>query len=203
MLLETKKINQIWKQSYKLLFAIIGISILIWNLIGGYFDNYTINIVYKGDYNDYTINFFSTFTGWSNIMLLVWFLYAGICHQLENKRKLLSYPVALTVGLYITITFIIYNCLLVPTQGFPSDPRNVITTIFDHIINPLVFVIYVICFFENKQPVKSTVLLKKYLAKIIGFLLIYCFYAIVRGGITPGCWWSLYIFWPPRRRRIS
>ncbi|AGM25069.1 Pr6Pr family membrane protein [Spiroplasma chrysopicola] len=179
----TLKIKLIWKQIYKLFFAILGISILAWAFINGILDKDNIINKYNSDYTVYVTDFFTTFTCLSNLGILFWFIFSGIRHRYENKTKIQSYPVALAGAVYITITFIIYNFLLLPTDPLPTSALGWITTVVDHMINPVAFVIYVIFLMENKTKVNLKQFFSKYFWKYIIVLIGYCLYAMIRGEL--------------------
>ncbi|ELL44963.1 Pr6Pr family membrane protein [Spiroplasma melliferum] len=177
------KIKLAWKQIYKLFFAIVGLVILGWAFINGILNQNDIINHYNGDYTVYTLDFFTTFTCLSNLGILFWFLISGIRHHQENKNKIQSYPVALAAACYITITFIIYNCLLLPTQPLPGSPIGWITTVIDHMTNPIAFVIYILFFMENKQEINLKQFFRKNFWKYLLVLLGYCAYAMIRGEL--------------------
>lgn len=144
------KIKLAWKQIYKLFFAIVGLAILGWAFINGILNKNDIMNRYNGDYNVYTLDFFTTFTCLSNLGILFWFLISGIRHHQENKNKIQSYPVALAATCYIIITFIIYNCLLLPTQSLPGGAIGWITTVIDRPYNKSNWICYLHLIFYGK-----------------------------------------------------
>ncbi|PPE06281.1 Pr6Pr family membrane protein [Mesoplasma corruscae] len=172
-----------FKISYKLFFGLLSFTVMIAYYVWGIFNNNDIIDVYNGNYETFTIDYFTTFTLLSNVLVHAWLIAAGINYKQEGKSKLLGHTTANTLATLITLTFIIYNFVLIPVQGFPTQTFSWITSIINHVITPIIFVIYVNFMMENKEIViKKEYILKKFWIPFT-MTLAYCLFAMFRGEL--------------------
>ncbi|AUM62612.1 Pr6Pr family membrane protein [Spiroplasma monobiae] len=169
--------------TYKLFFGLLSFftifSYYIWNIISAH----EVNGTYLGNYEIYTIDYFTTFTLLSNVIVQAWFLYAALNHKNEGKTKLLSYTAANSLATMITVTLIVYNALLIPVEGFPSHPFSIFVTLIDHALVPIAFILYVNIFMKNKDKVSlKEFFIKKFWIQFV-MVLSYCVFAMVRGEL--------------------
>ncbi|AUB31500.1 Pr6Pr family membrane protein [Spiroplasma floricola] len=169
--------------TYKYFFGLLSFftifSYYIWNIATGN----EINSTYSGNYEVYTIDYFTTFTLLSNVFVQAWFLYAAINHKNEGKTKLLSYTTANSLVTMITITLIVYNGILIPVDGFPTHPFSIFVTLIDHAIVPIAFILYVNLFMRNKEQVNlKEFFFKKFWIQFM-MVLTYCIFAMIRGEL--------------------
>lgn len=170
--------------AYKLTFSILGLATLLSCYIYNVVNGETIRNDYSGNYEIYTIDFLTTFTMLSNLFVLFWMLLAAIFYKKENDSKFLSYNCALTAGVYITVTFIIYNFVLVPLDtGFPSKPFDQYVTVVDHIITPIAFIIYLLILMPKKEAVNLNEFFLKRFWVIFCLILGYCILTMLRGEL--------------------
>ncbi|AXK50948.1 Pr6Pr family membrane protein [Spiroplasma alleghenense] len=175
--------HKIFKICYKLVFGINGICILLWGYISGMLNTEMITNQYHGNYQLYTEEFITTYTFLSNILVLTWLIFSGVFHKWENKNKYQSQNFALAISCYISVTFIVYNFVLIPVEGWPSSASDQAITIFDHMINPIVMVCYLVFLMDGKQKVGVK---KEFLTKFVWIwagTLGYCVFAMLRGEL--------------------
>ncbi|AHI53591.1 hypothetical protein SSABA_v1c01790 [Spiroplasma sabaudiense Ar-1343] len=172
-----------FKISYKLIFGINGFCILLWAYISGMLNLDYITNTYNGNYQLYTEEFITTYTFLSNILVITWLIYSGIFHKNENKNRFQSQGYALAISTYISVTFIVYNFVLIPVEGWPSSASDQATTIIDHMVNPIVMVVYFVFFMENKTHVSLKEIMKNKFIYIWMGTLAYCIFAMVRGEL--------------------
>lgn len=154
-----------WRLYFKIFLAAIIAFGLIWFLVQGIVDIKTNNDDWKRtladgtvyyDYGGYVADFFSYFTYQSNILLLVWLLVAIACPWHEGKRWM-GAMTQLLVATYISITTIIFWCMLIPSNvsawhDGTATPYNAITwvcSVLLHAVSGIGFTIYV-CLFSTK-----------------------------------------------------
>ncbi|AGR42075.1 Pr6Pr family membrane protein [Spiroplasma diminutum] len=169
--------------TYKYFFGLLSFftifSYYIWNIATG---DEVLN-TYGGNYEIYTIDFFTTFTLLSNVLVQIWFLSAAINHNKEGESKFLSYTTANSLATMITVTLIVYNFVLIPVDGFPSHPFSIFVTLVDHAIVPIAFILYVNLFMRNKQRVsQKEFFIKKFWIQFV-MVLAYCIFAMTRGEL--------------------
>ncbi|ARU92065.1 hypothetical protein SCLARK_001561 [Spiroplasma clarkii] len=129
------------RMAYKLTFAIWGLASILAAYLFKIIDGTEIKTTYLGNYEIFTIDFLSTFTILSNFLVLFWLLFAAIFYKKEGEAKLLSQTSGLIASVYISVTLVIYNFVLVPLDSaFPKDSFNQYVSIMNHVINPLAFV---------------------------------------------------------------
>ncbi|QEH61941.1 hypothetical protein SCHIN_v1c07460 [Spiroplasma chinense] len=176
--MDSKKIRLIYKWVFGLLSAFSIIFYYIYNLV----DGQVIATDYFNSYETYTIDYFTTFTLLSNVLVCVWFLVAAIDYKKEGQTKILSQTTANCVAVMITVTALIWNFILVPLDdAFPSKPIPQTANVINHIISPIAYVVYVLVLMPNKININlNDFFLKKFW---IHFTLVisYCIYAMVRG----------------------
>ncbi|WP_342252258.1 Pr6Pr family membrane protein [Spiroplasma endosymbiont of Amphibalanus improvisus] len=186
--------EQIWKIIFKLVCAGIGISFLLYSWIYG-----VVNL--QELYNDalidgntayfysnaytYTQYYFSFFTIQTNIFCLLFFLIAGIWHNKEGKWKIISQDIATPIAIYITITALIFNSMLLPAMlsaGGVSALDWIITE-WEHGLFPILFVLYVILWMENRESWDVKKFMKKKVYIYISYPLLWCIMAMIRGTL--------------------
>lgn len=114
------------------------------------YDNSEI-FIYTKDIGDQIVSFFCYFTILSNIFCFIWFVYNIFNFEKEGKKKnILSPYVSLAFGLYILVTGIIYNFILLP-YIMPTTVLSWFSTIIEHQIIPIAFIIYLFCFYNYKN----------------------------------------------------
>ncbi|WP_338972751.1 Pr6Pr family membrane protein [Spiroplasma endosymbiont of Panorpa germanica] len=175
--------HKTFKICYKLIFGINGICILLWGYISGMLNTEMIQNSYRGDYQYFTEEFITTYTFLSNILVLTWLIYSGIFHSRENKNKYQSQGFATAISCYISVTFIVYNFVLIPVEGWPSSAADQAITIIDHMVNPIVMVVYLVFLMENKTKINlKEFFIKKFIWVWAGTLA-YCVFAMLRGEL--------------------
>ncbi|AHI53246.1 Pr6Pr family membrane protein [Spiroplasma culicicola] len=175
-----KQILAIYKWLFGLLSFATIVSYYIYNIVEGS----EIKNVYSGSYETYTIDYFTTFTLLSNVLACSWFLTAAIKPKKEGSGLFLSYTSANSIATMITVTFLIYNFVLVPLDtGFPSHPVDQTNTIINHIITPIAFVIYAVVLMPNKSSINLNEFFIKRFWIQFTMVLGYCIFAMVRGEL--------------------
>ncbi|WP_338985659.1 Pr6Pr family membrane protein [Spiroplasma endosymbiont of Diplazon laetatorius] len=167
--------------TYKYFFGLLSFftifSYYIWNIVTAR----EVNGDYQGNYEIYTIDYFTTFTLLSNLLVQIWFIYAAINHKKEGRTKFLSNTTANALATIITVTLIVYNGILIPVEGFPSHPFSIFVTLVDHAVVPVAFILYINLFMTNKEQVGlKEFFIKKFWIQF-AMVLSYCLYAMVRG----------------------
>ncbi|WP_342274880.1 Pr6Pr family membrane protein [Spiroplasma endosymbiont of Cantharis lateralis] len=177
--MKSLKFQLIYKYFFGLLSFFTIFSYYIWTIATAG----EVNGDYQGNYEIYTIDYFTTFTLLSNVLVQFWFLYAAINHKNEGKTKMLSYTTANSLATMITVTLIVYNGILIPVEGFPTHPFSIFVTLVDHAIIPVAFILYVNLFMSNKEKVNyKEFFIKKFWIQFT-MVLIYCIYAMFRGEL--------------------
>lgn len=163
-----------WKFYYKISFALLGslTCIIPW----------LINLFNPAifDKGDYTFNYFSYFTTQSNIFVWLWFYIAAFKIDKEGKIKSLSYNLTLIITVYISVTFIIYNLVLLPINP-PKNAEHWIRSVIEHLICPIGMVIYFIFFYEANKVTNNNTYWKKEVWKLYPYLIGYATFMIIRG----------------------
>ncbi|AGR41155.1 Pr6Pr family membrane protein [Spiroplasma taiwanense] len=179
--------------NYKLFFGFLSFITIFSCYLYKIIDGSEVINNYSGNYEIYTIDFFTTFTLLSNVFVQVWFLYAGFNHKNEGKTKFLSHTTANSLATMITVTFLVYNFVLVPIDtGFPKAHFDRYVTVVDHMITPIAFVIYVIFFMANKEKISlNQFFIKKFWTQFT-LVLGYCIFAMLRGELRYGSNSDLY-----------
>ncbi|ALD66298.1 hypothetical protein [Spiroplasma cantharicola] len=173
------KFQLIYKYFFGLLSFFTIFSYYIWNIVTAG----EVNGVYKGNYELYTIEYFTTFTLLSNVLVQFWFIYAAINYKQEGKTKILSHTTANSFATIITVTLIVYNGILIPVDGFPSHPFSIFVTLIDHALVPLAFILYVNLFMSNKEKISlQNFFINKFWIQFV-MVLSYCIFAMIRGEL--------------------
>ncbi|AHI52936.1 Pr6Pr family membrane protein [Spiroplasma culicicola] len=210
-----------WKFWFKVIGALNIIGFLIYQYISGILSIDTIkmddegNPIYSSwaifkpeggepigyDYFGYTLNFFSYFTIQSNIFIAVWFIVAATKHRYqigENKNSfVLSRTVTLLLTVYIMITGVIFNFLLLPPIAAKGglSAEFWITNTAIHTLSPLMMLIYVMFFNTIKYEKRGYgAFFKKEFGLGMAYPLVYLFFALIRGEMVYrayGSDWSL------------
>ncbi len=175
-LINNKKQLNNWKFWYKLAGATVIIIGLLINIIFIFIEwpNIPIETATTADLGDSLFNMFCYFTIQSNFFVLIWFLYVAFNPKKEGMQHSIGSPYAtLSFTLYITITFLIYNLVLLPS-GPPPTIHGWISTAFLHMIAPLMMIIYFCFFYEiNQKSTFKVIKIKNFLAKKIYLMYIY------------------------------
>lgn len=172
-----------FKIYYKYFFGLLSfctiLSYYIWNIA----DGREVKRVYQGNYEIYTIDYLTTFTLLSNVLVQAWFFCAAINYKQEGKSKLLGHTSANALATMITVTLIIYNGILIPVNGFPNESFGQFVTIVDHVIMPIAFIVYVNVLMDNKQHISLKDFLKNKFWIQFTMVLTYCIFAMIRGEL--------------------
>ncbi|AKU79765.1 Pr6Pr family membrane protein [Spiroplasma turonicum] len=172
-----------FKITYKYVFGILSFISIYTYYFYKLFSRHDLD-VYNFNYEIYSLDYFTTFTLISNVLCQIWLLWAAIQPKKEGYNKFLSQTTALTFSVMITITFIVYNFILVPLDtGFPTHPYDAFATVVNHIITPIAFIIYFIFFMNNK----NTIILNQFFIKKfwIQFVILfgYCIFSLIKGEL--------------------
>ncbi|WHQ36709.1 Pr6Pr family membrane protein [Spiroplasma sp. SV19] len=155
-----------WRVYYKLFFAIlIGCGIFA-ALIESYVHGITVNVKnptwtaeatknFINDKGDYTFNYFSYFTMQTNLLVFAWLLGAGLFPKYEGKSKWLGYKLTLAITTYISITFLIFNLMLLPFDQ-PQTWKAWLYSTIQHVICPIAMIVYFLFFMERQNNITIT-----------------------------------------------
>ncbi len=161
-----KEIWRDWRVYYKLLFAVlIGYGIFA-ALIESYVHGIPITVKnptwseeatknFINDKGDYTFNYFNYFTIQTNLLVFALLLGAGLFPKYEGKNKWLGYNMTLAITIYISITFLIFNLMLLPVEQ-PQTWRAWLYSTIQHVICPIVMIVYFLFFMERENNIKTT-----------------------------------------------
>ncbi|AGM26341.1 hypothetical protein SSYRP_v1c07510 [Spiroplasma syrphidicola EA-1] len=184
------------------LFAILGEYINgmvnisnVWRIPEGSTDKVYVWALYDAqgnlhwDYAGYTVFFLSFFTIQTNILVVLWFIFAAIWHTKEGVHKFLKPYFSLAVAVYISITCIVYNLVLLPVgiansgsgKGSALSAFSWVIQTFLHFIVPMLCIIYVIFFLKKDNLVSNKQFIKKYYGNYVIYVVVYGVYAIIRG----------------------
>lgn len=138
---------------------------------------------YQKDWGDYSLNFFAFFTVQSNLAIGLWFIYAAIAHKKEGKTKLLGNTTVLILATYIGITAIVYNTMILPEHIKEiKDPVRWFFNAITHMIMPVLYIIYVILFFNREEKLVDTkFFFKKQLPLFYIYPAVWSVFIIIRG----------------------
>ena len=172
------KINW-YKFSYKMFFSLLSLGVLLAGWIQGIIDLSQIqnDVISKSthldyyniDANTYTLNYFITFTVQSNLLCIAFFLLASMFPRKEGQWQVISQKIGLPVAIYITITGIIFNSMLLPVAVAKGEMNGAFPwfeTQVMHTVLPIAFVVYIICFLENPKKLYLSIFIKK----LFGFI---------------------------------
>lgn len=137
------------------------------------------------DKGDYTLNFFSFFTIQTNIFVAIWFLVLAIYHDQEGKKtsKWCGPYMALGVTTLITITGLIYNTMLLPTQINMKGFYFWFTSVIENMIAPIVMIVYFLAFMtkEKGSVLETKAFLKDKLIMFYIYPIIWLVVMLIRG----------------------
>ncbi|AHI52605.1 Pr6Pr family membrane protein [Spiroplasma culicicola] len=140
------------------------------------------------------------FTFQSNLLVSAWFIVAFIKGGNEHKGKFTNYQWSLAISGYITVTFIIFNCLMLPTihtagtvDGNQATLSWWIVNILLHTVFPLCMIFYFV-FWYKKENFGTTKELfsKRRVIAIISYPIFYALFILVRGEILFASWGQNY-----------
>ena len=159
-------------------FLILGVAIQLVMICTYFYDI----ITYSIDGMNLWLDFFRYFTTQSNFLIT----FFVIAYFINPKWKLFSKNYLLVfVTCYITITGLIYNCLLLPS-GAPSDAIGWFFSVFRHMIVPLYMIgLYVILIVTKKCNELET---KTY--KMMTYGMIYPVVYIIYAMVEPFIFWG-------------
>ncbi len=184
------------KIAYKLFFAIATLSVVFVFYFIGLFN---LKIHYDGgtnkgpDYynyfaangNNYSVQFFSYFTIQSNLLCAMVFLMAGIWHRKENKIKILGHRFVIAVAVFISITALIFNTLLLPQTLSNGDSLSAVTwfqLMYEHAALPIAYVVYALFLFNNRKKITNySQALSRDAFLYIAYPLGYCLFILIKG----------------------
>ncbi len=139
-----------WKFWYKFIFGIFIFIAIFLNIINIFYQYPKIPMgdSISKDIGDAILNNFMYFTIESNLFVLIWLLYAAFNPNKEGKNKnILSPYISIFICIYITITGLVYNSLLLP-KSQPTNIMGWISTLIEHMLTPILFIIYFIFFYN-------------------------------------------------------
>ncbi|AKX34174.1 hypothetical protein SLITO_v1c05260 [Spiroplasma litorale] len=180
-----------FKITYKYFFAILSCISIYTYYFYKLFSGHGLD-TYNNNYEIYTLDYFSTFTLISNILCQIWLLWAAITPKKEGNSKFtsrkkfvfLSHTTALTFSVMITITFIVYNFILVPIDtGFPTHSYDAFATIVNHIITPIAFVVYFLFLMDNKREIDLNRFFTRKFWIQFTILISYCIISLIKGEL--------------------
>lgn len=152
-----------WKFYFKLFFGLFLTATLLYTWLDSLINGITLTDAEKAsapnwewyiqDKGDYTLNFLSYFTIQTNIFVALWFVLSAIFHNKEGKKssKWFGPYVALGVTTFITITGVIYNTMLLPTQLGRTGFHFWYTTVVEHMVSPIVMIVYFLAFMNKEK----------------------------------------------------
>ena len=184
------------KIGYKLFFGLMGIGLIIGFWISGLLDLH-VHQKSGGKYdptywnyfalngNTYSVQFFSYFTIQSNFLCAIVLIYSAIYHRRENKKKFLRHGFVQAIAIYITITGIIFNGLLLPNtlaSGDKISSTEWFELMWQHTVMPIAFVIYFLFLFNNRtERTEYKYAMQRYVWRYTIYLLVYMFYILIKG----------------------
>ncbi|WP_425380854.1 Pr6Pr family membrane protein [Spiroplasma endosymbiont of Polydrusus pterygomalis] len=137
------------------------------------------------NYAGYTMSWFSFFTTQTNILVLIWFLIAIKNHLQEEKSNILQSYFSLATAVYITITCLIFNFLLLPMSLLNTNiVLNVwqwIAQLLLHTFIPILTVVYIIVFAKHAQLISTKLVYKKKIGLFFIYPIIYLIYGVGKG----------------------
>ncbi|WP_342277063.1 Pr6Pr family membrane protein [Spiroplasma endosymbiont of Nebria brevicollis] len=131
------------------------------------------------NYIGYTLSWLSFFTTQTNVLVLVWFFIAIIKHLQEGKIKLLQSYFSLSVTVYITVTCLVYNFLLLPMALLNNSNSMGLTSwqwlsqLILHTFVPILAVVYIIIFAKHSQLIPTKMFYKQKLGLFFIYPVIY------------------------------
>lgn len=156
-------------------------------------ENYEDYVVYPRMYNMFVIlSFWSVHT---NVLVVLWFLYALFYHNKEEKNKFTNSKTQLNITVYITLTFLLFWGWIT----YPFDERKTsefVLTLLTHLVKPLLMIIYY-PLSNCKKLISYITFFIKDVAIMYIYPVIYCLYSYMRAemvvadGIEP----FVYVYW--------
>ncbi|WP_338956092.1 Pr6Pr family membrane protein [Spiroplasma endosymbiont of Polydrusus cervinus] len=142
-------------------------------------------VISHWNYAGYTMSWISYFTTQSNFLVLIWFLIAIIGHRHEGIIKPLKTYFSLSVTVYITVTCLIYNFLLLPSILKNKDLTwNAIRwagQIMLHVVVPLLTIFYIVGFTKQSTLVSTRQFYQQKLGWYFLYPILYGVYGIIKG----------------------
>jgi len=144
------------------------------------------------DVLDSLISYFFYFTIQSNFLILIWFIFVIFFPKQEGKQKyfFISPIVTLFLTIYIFDTMSVFLTVLLPSDYLRLSAVGWVKTMIFHVISPLLFIIYVLCFYKFEHyNIESTWLIdtklfcKRKLWKVYIFPIFYLLINAVRSII--------------------
>ncbi|WP_338968089.1 Pr6Pr family membrane protein [Spiroplasma endosymbiont of Lonchoptera lutea] len=169
----------------KLIFKIFAFIFTIAFLIATYINSMVLKLwVPKSDlpflYGDFTVQYLSFFTTQSNIIVAIWFLLATINYQNEDKNILTGQTSKLFITSYISVTFFVWLTVLMPTAFKDMGINAWIYGVAQHIIVPLLMIIYGIWNIGSNK-IELNNYFKKNIWIYLSYPLTYIIYVMLRG----------------------
>ncbi len=180
------KIKDKWYY-YKLIAGLYSLFVILWiyfyHIINRkYIGLDSLSTDYPFNFGEFQFQFLSYFTIQSNILVCFWFFYAAITNN-KKPRFWLKQNTVLAITTYITVTMITYMMLILPFQiNKHFDKMNNIfffESFSQHLIVPILMIIYTICNFEKKH-INIKTYLKSSLWKNLIYPTIYFVFIILR-----------------------
>lgn len=171
-----------WRFYYRILFGLLILGMLFYTLFNGLINGITVPDDEKEnaknwewftqDKGDYTLNFFTFFTTQTNILVGSWLFFSALLENNEKMKvkKLWNYHVVLGITIYISITGIIFNTLLLPTVIKNTSVIFWLTTGTAHMLCPIVMIVYFILMPKNNRKILP---MKQFIRHKLGFYYIY------------------------------
>lgn len=184
-----------WKFYFKLIFGLFLTATLLYTWLDPLINGITVPdaekteapnwIWFTQDKGDYTLNFLSYFTIQTNIFVALWFVLSAVFHNQEGKKssKWFGPYMALGVTAFITITGLIYTTMLLPTQTDRTGFYFWYTNVVEHMIAPIVMVVYFLVFMnkEKGSVLETKLFLKEKLWMFYLYPIIWLVVMLLRG----------------------
>ncbi|AUM62887.1 Pr6Pr family membrane protein [Spiroplasma monobiae] len=145
---------------------------------------------------------FGMFTFQSNLLVMIWFVLVFIKGGNEDKGSFTTYYWSMAVSVYITVTFIIFNFLMLPTvhkngavDGGEMNAAWWAMNMMLHTVAPLCMIFYFVFWYKksNYGTTKELFTSKKILW-ILSYPVVYALVIVVRGEILYLAWNNNYGF---------
>lgn len=185
-----------WKFNFKLVSFVLISLLILFGLIWGCFIDYWYvspidsSITYPRLYNFNVIaSFWSVHT---NILIMLWFFYALIYHNREEKNKFTNLTAQTSITVYITITFLLFwgiivgNILKISEYDFATRTKSDIAiTSLTHSLTPLLMIIYYFLSMGKRKLLYRTFLLKN-IFLMLSYPFGYCIFLVLRAQLVSG-----------------
>lgn len=135
---------------------------------------------YYTDGNTYSMYYFAFFTIQSNLLCVLYFWGLSIWPWLEGKKKIFSHNMNLAIAVYITVTFIVYNLVLLPVAQ-PTNAWGWIFTAWAHMLQPILFVLYFLLYSPVSKPTTYWRTSFRVFPKVLIYPLAWLAFTIIRG----------------------